>query len=247
MQLPVLNNQPREKAWHHPDGRLAVHKIFDTIQGEGPYVGCSATFVRLSGCNLQCPGCDTIYTDPADAVMTPAEIVSTIQKMTWGKRIGKKKLVVITGGEPLRQNVVPLIKAIADAGMKSQIETNGTMFVPGLTSLLLNQCDCIIICSPKTPSLHRQIIPLIHTYKYVMDSENVDPTDGLPSITLGGNRPARPEPEWKGTILLHPTDPGSKTPEAVESYTKNIASVVESCMKFGYRLGLQVHKYLGME
>src|SRR3954467_9071958 len=41
---------------------LSIHSIFYTLQGEGPYSGCPAVFMRLAGCNLQCPGCDTDYT-----------------------------------------------------------------------------------------------------------------------------------------------------------------------------------------
>ena len=41
---------------------LQVNSIFYTIQGEGPFAGRPAIFIRLAGCNLQCPGCDTEYT-----------------------------------------------------------------------------------------------------------------------------------------------------------------------------------------
>ena len=40
---------------------LKVHSIFETIQGEGPYSGYQAIFIRLSGCNLACEFCDTEF------------------------------------------------------------------------------------------------------------------------------------------------------------------------------------------
>lgn len=44
------------------DGKvLKVHSIFYTIQGEGPYSGRTAVFIRLSGCNLACSFCDTEF------------------------------------------------------------------------------------------------------------------------------------------------------------------------------------------
>ena len=55
------NTQEPEKI--DRDRHLDVHSIFHTIQGEGPYCGHPAVFIRLAGCNLQCPGCDTGRSD----------------------------------------------------------------------------------------------------------------------------------------------------------------------------------------
>ena len=62
-----FNGQPIEKVQRTFDGTLEVHSIFKTIQGEGPFCGTPAVFIRLAGCNLQCPWCDTclLYTSPS--------------------------------------------------------------------------------------------------------------------------------------------------------------------------------------
>lgn len=38
---------------------LPVVEIFDSIQGEGSFIGIPATFIRFAGCNLACPFCDS--------------------------------------------------------------------------------------------------------------------------------------------------------------------------------------------
>jgi organic radical activating enzyme len=39
--------------------RYPVVEIFDSIQGEGSMIGLPVTFIRLAGCNLTCPWCDS--------------------------------------------------------------------------------------------------------------------------------------------------------------------------------------------
>ena len=41
--------------------KYRVNEIFYSLQGEGRNVGRAAAFLRFSGCNLQCPFCDTDF------------------------------------------------------------------------------------------------------------------------------------------------------------------------------------------
>ena len=92
----MINIQPIEKYVQAENKMLDVHSIFYTIQGEGPFTGCPAVFVRLAGCNLKCPGCDTDYTSNRTP-MTAEQILNKILELA-----SPATLVVITGGEPFR-------------------------------------------------------------------------------------------------------------------------------------------------
>jgi organic radical activating enzyme len=116
--------------------RLVLSELFGpTIQGEGPYCGRRATFVRFGLCNLDCRNCDTAYTwdwtgrtgtiyVKADelAATTVADVATEVLEQ-------HTDLVVITGGEPLVQTnaVVGLAKLLGAAGRTVQVETNGTI------------------------------------------------------------------------------------------------------------------------
>ena len=40
---------------------VKIREIFESIQGEGPYIGYKQLFVRFCGCNLHCGYCDTEF------------------------------------------------------------------------------------------------------------------------------------------------------------------------------------------
>ena len=101
---------------------IKVNEIFYSLQGEGYYVGSPAVFVRLSGCNLRCPFCDTQH--ECGTKMSEEEIVAEVAKYP-------ARLVVITGGEPSLQLTRSLVNALHNANRFVAVETNGTHRLPG--------------------------------------------------------------------------------------------------------------------
>ncbi len=237
--LTVLNQQPPEKPSYREDGFLQVFKVFPTIQGEGPFTGTPAIFARLSGCNLgafSCSLCDTDYTSQRE-LLSSSELVDRIKQAAGPNRIS---LIVVTGGEPYRQNIIPFTKHAIREGFRVQVETNGTLCPPGMETL----SSLSIVCSPKTPKINWDMERCVSAYKYVLDADFVDPDDGLPTCTMGASlRIARPAFKFSPEhLFIQPLD----EQDEVENQ-RNRKAAVDSCLRFGYRLSLQTHKLLGLE
>lgn len=238
-----MNQQKAEKIRRNPDGALEVHHVFKTIQGEGPFAGTPAIFVRLAGCNLQCPWCDTDYTSRRGLV-GPSDLLNACAALS-----DTTKLIVITGGEPLRQGFAKFAKLALDAGWRVQVETNGTLYDPELPH---DHERFAVVCSPKTPVVHAKLVPHLAALKYVLDADNVDPEDGLPASTMGAAwRVFRPGPEFRGEVYVQPLDvSGNDSPVAFVTHTSNrrhTEAAVASAIRYGYRLCIQTHKLTGLE
>lgn len=228
----MRNQQEPESRTRRADGKLEVHSIFQTIQGEGPFTGCPAVFVRLSGCNLQCPGCDTDYTS-SRKLMTPREIVNHVDLVATPCR-----LVVITGGEPFRQRLTPAVVALLACGYHVQLETNGTLYEPNFP-----YGDVTVVVSPKTGSVHKNLVPHIAALKYVINADDVAP-DGLPAHALGHpNAPTLARPAVGSGCLIYVQAEDSYSPT---QNARNLAAAKQVCLKHGHILGIQLHKHIGV-
>lgn len=120
----------------------AVKEIFLTLQGEGINAGRVAVFCRFAGCNLwsgreadraaaTCRFCDTDFvgTDgDRGGRYERAALAETIARC-WGPDPARR-LVVLTGGEPLLQVDAPLVEALHASGFEIAVETNGTIAPP---------------------------------------------------------------------------------------------------------------------
>lgn len=237
-----LNTQPIEKRESRTDGAVYVHSMFYTIQGEGPFCGTPAVFVRLAGCNLQCPACDTEYSEKRE-LMSPSAIAHAVDKLS----PNVPAFVVITGGEPFRQDLSKLLDMLIHYDYFVQIETNGTL-APSSFNYSQNigaRQGAYIVCSPKTGKVHPKIWEVACCAKYVAEAGDMRPEDGLPLTALmhsANPYVARPPGGWGRPVYLQPMD--AKDPEVNMA---NIVAVRDSCMVHGHILQLQIHKLIGVE
>ena len=101
---------------------IRLYSFFVSIQGESTRAGLPCAFVRLAGCPLACRYCDTLEARTADGV--PTEIRDIVARC----RATGMRLVEVTGGEPLAQpGALPLLAALADAGLEVMLETSGAL------------------------------------------------------------------------------------------------------------------------
>ncbi len=99
-----------------------INEIFYSLQGEGHHTGYPSVFIRFSGCNLQCPFCDTRHNE--GVAMNDTDIVRAVN-------LYKADWVVLTGGEPSLFIDADFIRLLHQAtGKKIAIETNGTHELP---------------------------------------------------------------------------------------------------------------------
>jgi organic radical activating enzyme len=230
--------------------RISVQSAFYTIQGEGPQAGRPALFVRLAGCNLACWFCDTEFEKPTFNG-APQDLAACLERDFSPQQ---RELVVLTGGEPLRQQgALLLIAHLLAAGTKLvQIETAGTLWLQGLERYV-EEGLVQIVCSPKTPRININIAVYCQHWKYIVRSGEASHFDGLPrrGTQLATKdklselfRPRPVDGKWSSpyTIWLSPCDE--------QDPAKNAANAHEAallCMKYGYRLSIQMHKLVGVE
>jgi len=252
-----MNTQAPMPLASNEDGQtLLVHSIFSTIQGEGPFAGERAIFVRLGGCNLKCPDCDTEYTEGSTEMhyqsvysgvhgnhlsFNPVQLND--ENAAISDRPTIRQLVVITGGEPFRQNIAPLVSLLLSCGYRVQVETNGTL-APNkdFLDVFHSVAGCTVVCSPKG-KVDNEIWEICKDVKYVV-SHNSVAADGLPTSVLGlkVKEVSRPPKWWVGTIYVQPADAEDRR----ENF-RNEQAVIASVMKHSYKLCLQLHKIINVE
>ena len=209
---------------------LDIQHIFPSVQGEGPFAGVPAVFVRLGGCNLACSFCDTEFEDFTG--MSVEDIIGQVRQLAAANDYPyATQLVVITGGEPLRQPIEPLCEALLNAGFAIQVETNGTLYRPLPEAVHM-------VCSPKNPGggtyapMRGDVLQRANALKFIV-SAHIEAYAQVADVGQGTS----------GTpVYVQPMDEQDDTKNA-----ENIRYAAELAAREGYKLSLQTHKIIGVE
>ncbi|HAQ47449.1 MAG TPA: 7-carboxy-7-deazaguanine synthase QueE [Glaciecola sp.] len=219
-----------------------VNEIFESIQGEGRFTGVPSVFLRLQGCPVGCPWCDTQHTWPVanEDIITVTQLreknaeAPTHAYMSvagfldeYSKRGYQARHIVITGGEPAMHDLLPLTTELLAQGWSVQIETSGTF-------ALLCHKDVFVTVSPKInmpgkfPILP-QVMARANEIKHAIAMQKH--VDELQALLVEC-------PVTDDTLIY--LQPISQQARATEL-------AVATCIKHNWRLSLQTHKFIGIE
>lgn len=194
-----------------------VNEIFYSLQGEGHHTGYPTVFIRFSGCNLQCPFCDTSHQE--GILMNDDDIVRAVNlyEASW---------IVLTGGEPAMHIDADFIRLLHRAtGKKIAIETNGTYPLPeGIDWITVSPKDGI--CGSEAPVVcsHADEIKVVDT------GQNLDGYFNLDCI------------DEKTLMYLQPCyveDPDLRDKNRLRTLRRVLADP-------RWTLSVQLHRYLGI-
>lgn len=185
-----------QKYFDQAQDKLFVTSVFGvTLQGEGPYRGQPAVFVRLAKCNLACSFCDTFFDDgdwftyeeldaKIDQVIRNYFDQAVPEWMTYSEGHKRQCVLVITGGEPmLQKNLVGFLEHMNAQFKHTQIESNGTVWqpIPDETTLVVSpKCSekrgvAIKYLEPK-----KQVMERADCLKFVMNADPESPYSSIP-------------------------------------------------------------------
>ncbi|MFM2483238.1 7-carboxy-7-deazaguanine synthase QueE [Celerinatantimonas sp. YJH-8] len=214
-----------------------INEVFETIQGEGFYTGTPAIFIRLQGCDVGCPWCDTKHTweihlederslmqinQPSQDrnVWAHGDVASLVELV----KGYQAKHVVITGGEPCSYDLRPLTTQLHDAGYQCQIETSGTY------PISVDSRSWVTV-SPKIGMRGKKEVL---AQAMTRADEVKHPVGRLADIEALEALLERCPTAAK--IALQPI---SQQPRATQL-------CIETCIKNNWRLSVQLHKYIGV-
>lgn len=224
----MFGQNPKRSILNGDGTKLEVQSILKTIQGEGIFVGCPAIFIRLGGCNLACNFCDTEFED-FDLVDID-KILNKVESLALNSKNERSiNLVVITGGEPMRQPIELLCQKLLDRDVKVQIETNGTLYrsLPKEVS---------IICSPKAgktgySKIREDLLPKISAVKFIV-AKNILEYSLIPEVG---------QTSYNIPVFIQPMDQNDQRLNG-----ENNELAVKLALESGARLSLQTHKFLNI-
>jgi organic radical activating enzyme len=218
-----------------PEG-LPVVETFHSLQGEGAHAGRSAFFLRLGGCSVGCPWCDTKASWPKD--VHPLRPLAALAEEAAAAAAAGAAFVVITGGEPLHHPLGELCSVLRQATrppLALHLETSGIDPLSG-------SFDWITL----SPKRHRpptsELLAACHELKVVIhepeDLVFAEAMAGAAQAARSEHGPAASAPAQPGPLLLVQPGWGSAGGQAL--------AVNFVRRQPAWRLSLQTHKWLGV-
>lgn len=205
---------------------MRVNEIFLSINGEGRNSGLQTVFLRLTGCNVRCRYCDTLYAMKAGMDMSVDEVVDKLWDAAGGINPHR---VTITGGEPLLQEdeVYKLVDSLPDT--EFEIETNGTVRI-------LHHVRVSYTVDWKTPSSGVAPGAIEQDYRQLDERDTVKFVVGKGDLDYVEETVRRIRPECRAQIILSPvfgeTDP------------KDLVRLIIENDWWDVRVQLQIQKYI---
>lgn len=199
--------------------KLPVYETFYSWQGEGCHMGKSAFFIRLFGCPIQCPWCDSAGTWHPDFVPESVDKFTT-KELVESAREHNPSVVIITGGEPSIHDLTELTNALKEVNLPVHLETAGAHPIRGTFDW--------ITLSPKEWKLPlEENLRKANEFKVIVDNPGVV---GFWEDKIGeyySDRPVWLNPEWSRRN-------DSEILEKINGAVKG--------GRYEYRAGYQLHK-----
>ena len=203
---------------------LKITEIFSSIAGEGLRSGEPTIFIRLTGCNLRCAFCDTKYSWQGGKSYSVDKVIETVGQIR--KRF-PADWACLTGGEPLLQDVEPLVKKLKKECYKIHIETNGTVYRPFRVDWLT------LSPKPETYGFAPEFSAKANEVKLVVSKE----------LTLEVIQNLRGKIPVKTPILLQPQ---SNRKWSIDMGMKLLKQTLNLGLK-NIKISVQIHKIYGLK
>ncbi len=221
---------------------LPIVEKFSSLQGEGVHVGKSAYFIRLAGCNVECPWCDT--KDSWQEKTHGLESITELSEEAANAYSKGASMLVITGGEPLQHNLQTLCEIVKNKtstknriSMPIHLETSGVYDLSGLINW--------ITLSPKR-HYHpkKKLLQMCDELKVVIHTkEDISFAEEMAKQAIEEKKNDYPKNSNSNRKLVQPhmfLQPGWKSEEGKKLAIEYIKSHPK------WRLSLQVHKWIGL-
>jgi 7-carboxy-7-deazaguanine synthase len=220
---------------------IRLNDLYPTIQGEGAMTGVPMVLIRLQGCGVGCPWCDTKetwVTAAQDRVGTIDEALGTNSRWTDAEPVAIARAArtaapalawaLVTGGEPAEQDLGPLVAALHVEGFRAALETSGTALGHVGAGF-----DWVCVSPKMGMPGGKPVLPDVVARADEIKMVVAKPAD-LEALELLLGQTDR-SPKRHQVISLQPV---SQQPKATELCLK-------TCIERGWRLSIQLHKCLG--